>query len=593
MDRFLRFVSELRRRKVFRVGVVYAAVAFILVQVADLVAEPLQLPPWTVGLVIVLAALGLPLALVLAWAFEMTPDGVRRAEPSGPGEEPSGPAGAGPPGGAWWGRATVAGIVLLAAGAAWLGHRASSSPGPPGPAETTIAVLPFADTSPARDHEYLADGMTEELIHLLTGVAGLRPIARTSVFALKEAPGDVRDLGRRLGATVIVEGSVRRAGDEMRITAQLVDVATGHSLWSDSYDRRVEDVFRIQDDIARSIVEALRGQLIPREAETGPQRTEVGMEAYDLYLRGRFLWHRRTGPALREALEHFREAVALAPEFARGHGGLGDTWAILGFYEFVPAGEAFPRAREAARRALELDPELAAAHATLGYVALYHDWDREGAESAFRRAIAQEPSYSTAHQWHANLLTAMGRFAEAEAAMRRAMELDPLSLIANAALGWVLIYAEEYERALVQLGLTLELDAGYALAHLWRGEALAELGRYEEAARAIERALELGGEADLGRTALARVRVLQGRPGQARELLRDLERRAPGEYVPWYEMARIHEALGDREAVYRSLERALEARARAMVFLRVEPAFRGLRGQARFEDLLRQVGLGT
>jgi TolB-like protein/Tfp pilus assembly protein PilF len=586
MDRLHRLVSELRRRKVVRVAVVYGAVAFVLVQVADLVVEPLHLPTWTVGLVILLAALGFPLALVLAWAFELTADGVRRTVPE---ESDSVPSRLGRS--RWWFRG--AGAVLVLVVVAWLGVRFSSPPDAAAPRETQIAVLPFTDMSPAQDHEYLADGMTEELIHLLTGVEGLRPIARTSVFALKGTSADVRELGRTLEATLILDGSVRRGGDQLRITAQLVDVTTGRSLWSDSYDRRAEDVFGIQDDIARSIVEALRGQLIPGDAEASKARVEVDLEAYDLYLRGRFLWHRRTGPDLRDALEAFESAVDLAPEFARAHSGLADAYAVLGFYGFLPPREAFPPARRAAQRALALEPTFAPAQATLGYVSLYYDWDLDEAERAFHRAIELDPHYSIAHQWEGNLLTARGRFDEAAEAMRRASELDPLSLIANAALGWVFMYAGEYERALEHLHRTLELDEGYELAHLWRGEVLAELGRLTEASDAIRRAVELGGGADHARAALARVHALQGRSEEARELIRELEDRREGAYLPSYDIARIHEALGDRDAVYRSLDRAISDRARAAVFLRVEPAFQALRGEPRFEELSRRVGLGS
>jgi TolB-like protein/Tfp pilus assembly protein PilF len=584
MDRFLQFLSELRRRKVVRVALVYGAVAFVLVQVADLVAGPLQLPAWTVSLVIVLAALGFPLALVLAWAFEVTPDGVRRTAPGEapvPADRPGRPV--------WLAVATGAALALVLV---WAGLRVSSWSEAGPPPEAQIAVLPFTDMSPGRDHEYLADGMTEELIHLLTGVEGLRLVARSSVFALKGSPGDVRELGRRLGATLILDGSVRRGGDQLRITAQLVDVTTGHSLWSDSYDRRAEDVFSVQDEIARSILDALRGHLIPGDARTFGDRAEVSPEAFDLYLRGRFLWHRRTGPALREALGEFAAAVERAPDFARGHAGLADTYAVLGFYGFLPPREAFPPAREHAQRALALEPTLADAHATLGYVALYYDWDWSEAERAFHRAVALGPNYSTAHGWYGNLLTAMGRFSEAEEAMRRARELDPLSLIANAALGWVLLYAGDYDRAMEVFRHTLELDEGYELARLWKGEALAELGRLDEAADEIARAVELGGGADHARTALARVRALQGRSEEARDLIRELELQRPGEYVPWYEIARIHEALGDRDAVYRALELAVETRARAATLLRVEPAFKELHGEPRFEAIVRRVGLG-
>jgi tetratricopeptide (TPR) repeat protein len=377
----------------------------------------------------------------------------------------------------------------------------------------------------------------------------------------------------------------------MRITVQLVDVSSGFPLWSDSFDRGVEDILQVQDDIARSIVEALRGRLLPASAEAVPGRSEVGFEGYDLYLRGRYLWHRRTGPALRDALRLFEEAVSISPGFARGYVGVGDAYAILGFYEFLAPEEAFPRARDAALRALELDATLAPAHATLGYVALYHEWNWERAEAEFRRAIELDPGYSTAHQWYGNYLTAMGRFADAEAAMRRAMELDPLSLIANAALGWVYYYGGEPARAIEQLRRTHELDSEFDLARLWEGQALEELGRYEEAVAAIEEAAEIDGGSDVVMAALARARALHGRPDLAMEVLEGFGDRGDESWLPAYDIARVHEALGDHQAAFLWLQRALDGRSHSMVFLQVDPAFSGLRSDPRFDELVRTVGL--
>ena len=574
----------------FRVAVVYGAVAFVALQVADLVVVPLDLPPWTMGFLIVLAALGFPLALVLAWAFEITPEGVRRAAA---GEEVSAPSPSRRAGVRELGLLALVGMV---AGLAWLGLRAVGE-GPRdsrvtqavGSGGVTVAVLPFADMSPQGDHEYFADGMTEELIHLLTGVDGLRSIPRTSAFAFKGQGGDVRRMGRELGADFVLEGSVRRFQERLRITVRLVDVAGGVTLASDGWERQVEDIFVVQDEIARSIVEALRGHL--PEGTLGEAREPEGadFEAYDLYLRGRFLWHRRTEEGLRGARELFEQAVALEPRFARGWVGLADAYAVLGFYEYLPPGEAFPRARGAAERAVELDEGLAEAHATLGYVALYHEWDEARAEARFHRALALDATYATGHQWYGNLLTAQGRFDEAEQAMRRAMELDPLSLIARAALGWSLHYAREDERAFVELGRVLGVDPTFELAHLWTGQALKALGRLEEADRAIARAVELSGGSDLALAARARLRVLQGRDEEARGIVAEMEGRGEGEYVPAYELARVYATLGDAERTFAWLERARNERVRSTVFLRVEPAFDAFRDDPRFRRLVQEV----
>jgi TolB-like protein/DNA-binding SARP family transcriptional activator/Flp pilus assembly protein TadD len=480
----------------------------------------------------------------------------------------------------------LATVLILVAGAAYFGR--------PEPAAVRggvrdIVVLPFVDLGPAGEHDYFADGITEELIAVLSRVEGLRVVGRTSAFAFRDQALGARQIGEVLGVGAILEGSVRMFDDRLRLTARLVDVETGYQLWGETYDRRMEDVLRIQDEIGRSIAATLQRRLVQESPSPG-SIPQVDPDAYNLYLQGRFFWHRRTGADLRRAAHVLEAAVSRAPDYAQAHVGLGDAYAVLGFYDFLPPSEAFPRAREAALRALELDPSLAAAHATLGYVALYHEWDWERAEDEFRRAIRLAPSYSTAHQWYANFLTARGRFPEAESAMLRAQELDPLSLIANAALGWVHYYAGDYDRSIAQCLRTLELDSRFGLAYLWMGQALERTGRLDEGIAAIERAVELDDGSALSRAALARILALRGSPDQTRAILADLERTDTA-YVPSYEIARVHEALGDTERALDWLERAFHERSHSMVFLEVDPALAALRPHPRFRSLTARVGL--
>jgi TolB-like protein/DNA-binding SARP family transcriptional activator/Flp pilus assembly protein TadD len=483
----------------------------------------------------------------------------------------------------------LATVLILVAGAAYLG-RPEPAAAPGGPRD--IAVLPFVDLGPAGEHDYFADGITEELIAVLSRVEGLRVVGRTSAFAFRDQALGARQIGEVLGVGAILEGSVRLFDDHLRLTARLVDVETGYQLWGETYDRRMEDVLRVQDEIGRSIAATLQRRLV-QESSSPASIPQVDPDAYNLYLQGRFFWHRRTGADLRRAVHVLEAAVSRAPDYAQAHVGLGDAYAVLGFYDFLPPSEAFPRAREAALRALALDPSLAAAHATLGYVALYYEWDWERAEEEFRRAIRLAPSYSTAHQWYANFLTARGRFPEAESAMLRAQELDPLSLIANAALGWVHYYAGDYDRSIAQCLRTLELDSRFGLAHLWMGQALERTGRLDEGIAAIERAVELDDGSALSRATLARILALRGSPDQARAILADLEPRTDTAYVPSYEIARVHEALGDTERALDWLERAFHERSHSMVFLEVDPALAALRPHPRFRSLTTRVGLST
>jgi TolB-like protein/lipoprotein NlpI len=461
-------------------------------------------------------------------------------------------------------------------------QRAASNP-------RTVAVLPFANLSADRENEYFSDGITEELITTLGQVPGLRVASRTSAFAFKNKHVDVREVGRQLGVVAIVEGSVRRSGRTLRISAQLVNAASGYDLWSATYDREVDDVLAIQEEISRAIATRLVGTLVAGDSVALAERSTRNHEAYDLYLKGRFAWHQRSRDGLRQAVTYFGEAVERDSGYARAHVGLGDAYAVSAFYDYLPPREAYPRAEAAARRAIAIDPILAAPHATLGYVYTYYHLDWPRAEHAFKRALAGDPTYSTAHQWYANLLTVAGRFAEAEREMRAAQEAEPLSLIAHAALGWSFYFAGKYEAALEQCRRTLALDPNFQLAHLWGGWALRELGRTAEAKEWIARAMRLSHGSPLARLALAQ--LLAGRsPAErdsARVIVREMEsRRARGEYLPAYEIAKVHLALGDRRSAMSWLERAVDDSSHSRAFLHVDPQLAALRDDVRFRELV-------
>jgi TolB-like protein/DNA-binding winged helix-turn-helix (wHTH) protein/Tfp pilus assembly protein PilF len=451
----------------------------------------------------------------------------------------------------------------------------------------TLAVLPFVNASGDPADEYFAVGLTEELMDSLSRPESFRLVSRTSAFALKNADMDAREIGRLLGADTLVEGSVRRDGDRLRISAHLVDARNGYQLWSETYDRRMHDVFDVQQDISLSIANTLTGRLLaPAEAEDlrAPVTDAV---AYDLYLQGRFYWHRRTEHGLRTAAQYFEDAVERAPDYAPAWIGLGDAYAVLGFYDYLAPAEAFPKAQETARRALELEPDSAAAQATLGYAALYYDWDFDEAEARFRRAIELRPGFSKAHQWYANLLTAAGRFEEAEREMRQAQQTDPLSLIANAALGWVRYHAGRHREALDQYRLTLALDPDFELAYLWSGWSLEFLGEHDEALAMLKEAVERSGGSGISTASLARLHAVRGERGEAERLLAQLLE-APG-YVPSYEIAKAYQALGERDEALAWLERALEQRSHSLVFLEVDPQLEPLQNDAAFVQLARRV----
>jgi TolB-like protein/Tfp pilus assembly protein PilF len=532
------------------------------------------------------SAQALERALLALGLAEYVPGGLAPAATSGQRH--------GAPGTRRWGIAAAAivavAVLAVAATALWRARAGERAPTP-----SSLAVLPFADRSPARDQEYFSDGITDELIATLGRVDGLRVASRTSSFAFKGRASDVRAVAAQLGVATVLEGSVRREGERLRITVQLVNAADGYQLWSEAYDREARDAFAVQQDIARAIAQVLRVRLAGASGDTA---AAPGAEAYDLYLkgrhalylRGRYAWYSRTEEGVRAAARYFEQAVAQAPEYARAHAGLADTYVVLAFYDYMRPTEAFPRAVASARRAAELDPTLGSPHATLAYALLYHEWDFARAEDEFKRAIALEPNYSTGHQWYANLLMAAGRFDEAERAMARAEELDPLALIAKAAQGWVLYHAGKDAAALEKFRQTLELNPDYAIGLLWRGWTLQSTDSLDAAVTAHRRAVALTDSGGLFLASLARSLALAGERAEAERLLAALESRgARGDYVPSYELAKVHEALGRPERALDWLERAYRERAHSMVYLRVDPQLRALRTHPRFVRLEAQV----
>jgi TolB-like protein/DNA-binding SARP family transcriptional activator/Flp pilus assembly protein TadD len=484
-------------------------------------------------------------------------------------------------------RLLAAAIVVVGLGLAVVFDRLPTAAQPPAPI-STIAVLPFENLSSDRDAEYLSDGITEEIGAALGRVGGLRVAAHTSAFSFKGQRVDVREVGKRLGVGAVLEGSVRKQGARLRVTTRLVETAQGYQIWTETYDRDFEDAFAVQQEIAGDVVSRLRGEKAGADSARLVPGVGPDAEAYDLYLKGRYAWHRRTAESIRSAVELLGRAVDRAPHWARAHAGLADAYAVSGFYDYLPPRDAFPAAERSARRALELDPKLAAPHATLGYVHLYYEWRWIPADEEFRRAIALDPAYSTAHQWYGNYLTAMGRFPEAMQHMREAQERDPLSLIANAALGWSQYYARDYLDAVKQFRRTLELNPAFELAHLWQGQALVQLGDLEGAVREVGEAVRLSKGTALTRAALAHVLASAGHRDSARAVLAALS--APGQqYVPSYEVAKAFLAMGDKDKAMEWLERAYAERAHSMAFLSVDPQLDGLRKDPRFEALRKKV----
>jgi TolB-like protein/Tfp pilus assembly protein PilF len=455
----------------------------------------------------------------------------------------------------------------------------------------SVAVLPFANLSPDRENEYLADGMAEELINALSKIDGLRVPARTSSFAFKGKNMSVRAIADSLRVGTVVEGSVRRAGSRLKVTAQLINAADGYHLWTETYERDLKDVFAVQDEIARAITGALRAKLAAPDSALLVGRSTEDLEAYTLFLRGRYFWSRRTVGSLRKAIDHYERAIARDPQFARAHAALAEAYAVVPEYTEVPPESTYPKAKATAMRALALDSSLAEAYSALGYVQERQDWNWVGAEQTFQHAIALNPGYASAHLWYGLLLLDMGRWDESLAEVKRAQDLDPLSPIIGTVLGFVLYNLGRSDAAIEEEKRTLELDPDFARAHSRLALALLQKGLRDEAIREAERAAELDPGSSQYQAILAYVYSATGARDRARSRLRELQARARRQYTLPYSLALAHLALGQRDSAFVWLDRAAQARDPALLHQLNSRTLTPLRSDARFARLLRRMGL--
>lgn len=455
----------------------------------------------------------------------------------------------------------------------------------------SIAVLPLRNLSADQEQDYFAEGMTDALITNLGKIGALRVISRTSVMQYKDTRTPLPEIARKLRVDAVVEGSVARSGNRVRITANLVQGSPERHLWSETYERDLEDVLMLQADVARAIVDEIRVALTPSERAGALASRAVDPEVYQLYLRGRYFWNRRTEDGLRKALDYFQQAIDRDPSYAPAYAGLADAWVPLGYFDIVPPREAGARARAAAIKALALDDQLAEAHTSLGAVLEYHDWDWSGAEREFKRAIQLNPNYATAHQWYAQLLAPLGRTSEYLAESRRAQELDPLSLIINTSVGHRLYLAREFDSARRQLRSTIELDPKAGYTHWNLGMVHEAEGDYAAAIDAYDQATQLTNERPSMLAALARGYAKAGREREARTTLDHLIALRATSYVSPFDIACVYVGLDERDLAFEWLERAFDERSNRLAFIKVDPVLDPLRRDPRFAGLLRRMGL--
>ncbi len=462
---------------------------------------------------------------------------------------------------------------------------------PAAAAKKSIAVLPFEDLSQAKNNEYLCDGISETLINALTNIEGVWVPARTSAFFFKGKTQDIREIGQKLGVDNVLEGSVQVAGDNLRVTARISNVQDGRQIWSEIYNRKMADMFSIQDDIAKSIVTALKIKLLGEKGAPLVKNYTENLEAYSLYLQGRNFWNKRGEAELVKSVEYFEKAIEIDPNYALAYAGLGDAYYILGNNGFWPAEKAYPQAKAAVFRALEIDDKLAEAHATLGSIMSDYEWDFAGAEKELKLAIELNPRYATAHQFYGYSLSNFGRYEEAIREIKIARNLDPLSPRISANVGLFLYFARRYDQAVEELNKALEVDPNHAATHAFLGWAYDAIGKYEEALRYYLRYNELSGiPAGMGPN-IASCYAHMGKREEAREILNDLMEHAKTNYFPSTAIAWPFSALGEKDQAFAWLEKAFRERDPfLLVYLRTVHWFDPLRSDPRYTALLQKIG---
>ena len=570
-----KFFSELKRRNVYKVAIAYGVVAWLLMQVASQIFPFFEIPNWSVRLLVVLLLFGFPIALILAWAFELTPEGIKRTDEIEPGRRSRNRV--------WIYLVTVAGAIsmsLFFLGRYSAPRNASESSELPG---KSIAVLPFVDLSQAKDQEYFCDGISEEILDALAKVQGLRVVARTSSFSFKGKNADVGEIAQKLNVQNVLEGSLRREGNRIRITAQLINARNGFHIWSDTFERELQGVFAVQDEITRSIVDALKIKL----AVAPPVRTPGSTEAYDLYLKGLYYSNKSDEENLRKSLSLFQQALDKDPNFARAWTGITKVWEQLADAYVRPL-EAYPRVKEAASKALALDDKDAEAHCYLGEVKLLIDRDVAGAEAEIKRALQLDRNSATAHYFMSWLKLTQGDCDEGVNQIQEAEKLDPLSpmIIDSAAERYVA--ANRLDDAISAGKRVLQVDPNYIYFDSPLADAYREKGDLQEAIALYEKTQTVTHFPSAG---LAITYAKMGRLEDARRVLNQRIEKSRQQYVAADSIAAVYVALGDKEEAFRWLEQAFDEHSAPMFYLACHPIFRALRSDPRFADLLRRMGV--
>lgn len=457
----------------------------------------------------------------------------------------------------------------------------------------SLLVLPLDNLSGDKEQEYFADGMTDELTASLAKIQALRVISRTSAMAYKGTRKPLGRIARELNVDAVVEGTVLRSGNRVRITAKLIQASTDQHLWAETYESDVGNILALQSRVARAIADEIRVKITPEEQVRLGKNRAVKAGAYEDYLKGRYYWNKRTQEGMNKAIEYFQEAIVKDPQYALAYAGMADCYGVMGaaIVGAVPSKEAAPKAEAAALKALAIDNTLPEAQTSLATMRFNYDWDWPAAEGGFKRALQLDPRYATAHQRYSLYLMAVGRTQESVAEISRARELDPLSLSINFSLGWRLYMARQYDQAIQQLRNTIEMNPDFALAHRALGQAYGQKNAHAQAISELQKATTLSHRSPLMLAALGRAYAAAGNRTQAHEVLNELRAQSKRQYVSPFYMAVVYAGLGETDRTMEWLEKAFEDRSNGLVFIKVDPEFDSMRAHPRFQDLLHRIGL--
>src|SRR5436190_13041210 len=581
------FFAELKRRNVYKVAVAYAIVGWLSIQIATQIFPFLEIPNWIVRLVIVLIAIGFPIALVIAWAFEATPEGIKRTEVAD-----AMPAVTRQKKHAWIYIVVVGAAISVALfflGRFTAGNKTVATARNELSAKS-IAVLPFDNLSRDPDNAFFAEGVQDEILTRLAKVADLKVIAHTSTAKFKSAPENLSDIAKQLGALNILEGSVQKANDQVRVNVQLINALTNAHLWAEIYDRKLTDILAVESDIAKTIADTLQAKLTGAEKQMMVSQPTTDTTAYELYHKGRSLWGKRTGDNIPKAIAFFEQAITRDPNYALAYAGLASAYILSPFYAGADRREAGSKAKEAALKALRLDPNLAEAHTALGKVLFFSEIDLAGAVREYKRGVELKPNDADAHHWYGNdALAAFGQFDEAIVEGRPSVELDPLSVIINADLGVSFLYAHRYEESARQLRKTLELDPTSFYTHYNLGLLRQATGDLSGAIAEYEKAKQLNDNTYV-LTLCAQAKAHAGDKEAARRMLSELDKISQHREVVGYLRALLYLSLNNKDEALRWLEQSYEERDGSNIcWINVDPLLDSLRGDPRFEALVQKV----